>query len=147
MAAKADPAGTAGSLGGYIEAAKDKVGQKWNSSEVTGSIPAGATVYIQFVIRRSGSHAAPIMETSSGFSSLDDSCLGAVNQVKAFDHLPQSYSGDSLTVVYHCTYSGPTTSKLAQDSSRPPAQEPAPHAAADTAHSVQESTPAGAVSN
>ena len=118
-------------LGGYIEAAKNKVAEKWDSSEVAASTPAGATVYIQFAIRRSGAHAAPIMETSSGSSSLDNSCLGAVNRIQTFDHLPRSYSGDSLTVVYHCTYPGSSTTKVAQDSSQPPAQEPAPHAAAD----------------
>jgi len=121
----------AAQLGGYIEAAKNKVAEKWDLSEVTGNPAAGATVYIQFAIRRSGTHAAPIMETSSGSSSLDNSCLGAVNRIPAFDHLPKSYSGDSLTVVYHCTYPGSTTTKVAQDSSDQPAQQPAPHAAAD----------------
>jgi TonB family protein len=124
----------ASQLGGYIEAAKNRVAEKWDLSEVAGNTPAGATVYIQFAIRRSGTHAAPIMETSSGSSSLDSSCLGAVNRIQTFDHLPKSYSGDSLTVVYHCTYSGSNTTKVAQDSSQPPAQEAAPHAAADAGH-------------
>ena len=118
-------------LGAYIEAAKTRVAETWDASEVAGTIPVGATVYIQFAIRRAGNHAAPIMETSSGYSSLDDSCLGAVNRIATFDHLPKGYSGDSLTVVYHCTYPGSPTTKLAQDSSVPPAQESAPHAAAN----------------
>jgi TonB family protein len=124
----------ASQLGGYLEAAKNKVAEKWDLSEVAGNTPAGATVYIQFAIRRSGTHAAPIMETSSGSSSLDNSCLGAVNRIQTFDHLPKSYSGDSLTVVYHCTYSGSSTTKVAQDSSQPAVQEPAAHAAADAGH-------------
>jgi TonB family protein len=124
----------ASQLGGYIEAAKSKVAEKWDSSEVAGNTPAGATVYIQFAIRRTGTHAAPIMETSSGSTSLDSSCLGAVNRIQTFDHLPRSYSGDSLTVVYHCTYSGSSTTKVAQDSSESPVQEPAAHAAADAGH-------------
>jgi len=137
----------ASQLGGYIEAAKNKVAEKWDSSEVAGSTPAGATVYIQFAIRRSGTHAAPIMETSSGSSSLDNSCLGAVSRIQTFDHLPKSYSGDSLTVVYHCTYPGSPTTKVAQDSSQPPAQEPAPHAAADGGHGVQQPTNGSVASN
>jgi hypothetical protein len=87
------------------------------------------------------------METSSGSSSLDNSCLGAVNRIQTFDHLPKSYSGDSLTVVYHCTYPGSTTTKVAQDSSQPPAQEPAPHAAADGGHGVQQPTNGSVASN
>ena len=112
-------------LGGYIEAAKNKVAQKWNSSEVAAGTPAGATVYIQFAIQRRGNHEVPTMETSSGHSSLDVSCLRAVNRIQTFDRLPQAYSGDSLTVLYHCTYTGPTTAKFAQESA--PVQQPAPH--------------------
>jgi TonB family protein len=102
-------------LGGYIEAAKNRVAQKWNSSEVAGNTPAGATVYIQFAIRRRGNHGVPTMETSSGYSSLDVSCLRAVSQIRTFDHLPQRYSGESLTVLYHCTYPGSATTKFAED--------------------------------
>jgi hypothetical protein len=125
----------ASQLSGYIEGAKNQVAQKWNLSEVAGSTPAGATVYIQFAIRRRGSHEVPTMETSSGYPSLDASCLRAVNQIRTFDHLPQRYSGDSLTVLYHCTYPGST--KLAEDSSVPPVQQPS-YAPADAVHGVQQ---------
>jgi TonB family protein len=121
-------------LGAYIEAAKSKVAEKWDSSDVAGSIPAGATVYIQFAIRRSGNHAAPIMETTSGYSSLDTSCLGAVDRIDTFDRLPKSYSGDSLTVVYHCTYPGSATTKFAQDASLPAVQQPPPSGPVDGVH-------------
>ncbi len=111
-------------LNGYIEAAKSKVAQKWNSSEVAGDTPVGATVYIQFAIRRRGNHEVPTLETSSGYSSLDASCLRAVDRIRTFDHLPRSYNGDSLTVLYHCSYPGSSTTKFAQDSILPPAQQP-----------------------
>ena len=110
-------------LDAYIEAAKTKVAQKWNSSEVADGTPAGATVYIQFGIRRRGTHEVPTMETSSGYSSLDASCLRAVERIRTFDHLPASYSGDSLTVLYHCTYPGSSTVKLAEDSTVTPTQQ------------------------
>ncbi len=125
-------------LDGYIEAAKNKVAQKWNSSEVDGSIPAGATVYIQFAIRRRGSHEVPTMETSSGYSSLDASCLRAVDRIRTFDHLPNSYSGDSLIVLYHCTYPGSPTTKLAQDSTLPPAQQAPDASAVDGVRDAQQ---------
>jgi TonB family protein len=125
-------------LDGYIESAKTKVAQKWDSSDVAGSIPAGATVYIQFAIRRRGSHEAPTMETSSGYSSLDASCLRAVDRIRTFDHLPRSYNGDSLTVLYHCTYPGSPTTGLAQDSILPPVQQPPNDGPVDVVHSVQQ---------
>jgi TonB family protein len=134
-------------LGAYIEAAKNKVAQKWDSSEVTGSIPAGATVYIQFAIRRRGNHEAPTMETSSGYSSLDVSCLGAVNQIQTFDQLPRSYKGESLTVVYHCTYQGSSTTKLAQDSILPPVQQAPPSGPVDDVHGAQKPASDSVVNN
>jgi TonB family protein len=110
-------------LGGYTEAAKNKVAQKWELSEVAGSTPAGATVYIQFAIRRRGDHEVPTVQTPSGFLSLDVSCLAAVDQIQTFGPLPKAFSGDSLTVLYHCTYPGSSTAKLAQGSSLPAVQQ------------------------
>jgi TonB family protein len=124
-------------LGGYIEAVKNQVAQEWNSAEVAGSTAAGATVYIQFAIRRRGNHGVPTMETSSGYSSLDVSCLRAVDRVRNFDHLPRHYTGDSLTVLYHCTYPGSPTTKFAQDSILPPVQQPPPYDPVDSVHDVQ----------
>jgi hypothetical protein len=60
--------------------------------------------------------------------------LGAVDRIDTFDHLPKSYSGDSLTVVYHCTYPGPPTTKFAQDSSLPAVQQPPPSGPVDSVH-------------
>ncbi len=125
MSPRPEPRERLGSLlGGYIEVAKSKVAEKWDPSEVAGSTPAGATVYIQFSIRRRGNHEAPTMETSSGYSSLDVSCLRAVDRVQTFDHFPKSYDGESLTVLYHCTYPGSSSAKFAQDSFLPPVQSP-----------------------
>jgi TonB C terminal len=125
-------------LDGYIEAAKNKVAQKWDSSDVAGSIPAGATVYLQFAVRRRGNHEVPTIETSSGYSSLDASCLRAVDRIRTFDHLPRSYNGDSLTVLYHCTYPGSPTTKFAQDSNLPPVQQPGPFGPVDGVRGVQQ---------
>ena len=148
MPPRREPGESLGSqLGGYIEAAKNQVAQKWNSSEVAGNTPAGATVYIQFAIGRRGSHGVPTMETSSGYSSLDVSCLRAVNQIRTFDRLPKRYSGDSLTVLYHCTYSGSPTTKFAQDSILPPVQQPSPYGPVDDIHGAQQPTNDTVVTN
>jgi hypothetical protein len=47
------------------------------------------------------------METSSGYPSLDSSCLRSVERIETFGHLPLGY--DKMTVLHHCTYSGPPT--------------------------------------
>jgi TonB family protein len=159
--AKPEPVESLGSqLGGYAEEAKNKVGQEWDLSEVAGSTPAGATVYIQFSIGRRGKHEVPTVETPSGYLSLDVSCLAAVDRIETFGPLPSGYSGSSLTVLYHCTYPGPATAgpatagpatpssatsgspatKLAQDSTLPPGR-------ADGVHGAQPTTSAAAVHN
>jgi hypothetical protein len=135
------------SLSGYIEAAKNQVAQKWNTSEVAGGTPVGATVYIQFAIRRRGTHEVPTMETSSGYPSLDASCLRAVDRIRAFDRLPRRYSGDSLTVLYHCTYPGSPTTGFAQDSTTPPLQPPPAHGPVDTVHGGQQPAKGTVVTN
>jgi len=121
----------AAQLTGYIEAVKNGVTQKWDLSEVATGTPAGATVYIQFAVRRHGNHVVPTVETSSGSSSLDASCLRAINRAQPFGHFPDSYTGESLTVLYHCTYSGLPGVKVAQDSIQPSVQQPAPNVAVD----------------
>jgi TonB family protein len=105
-----------GALGDYIVTAKSQVAQNWNSLEVTGTVPAGATTYIQFVIFPRGNHDVPMTETSSGYSSLDSSCLRAVQRIKTFAHLPRGYS-NHMTMFYQCTYPGApkTTSEPAED--------------------------------
>jgi hypothetical protein len=139
-------------LSGYIESAKNQVTQKWSASEVAGGTPPGATVYIQFAIRRRGNHEVPAMETSSGYPSLDASCLRAVDRIRTFGHLPTRYSGDSLIVLYHCTYPGSSTpgsstTTFAQDSISPPVQHPPAHGSVDAAHGGQQSTKGTVVTN
>jgi hypothetical protein len=121
----------AAQLTSYIEAVKNGVTGKWNLSEVSASTPAVATVYIQFAVRRQGNHVVPTVETSSGSSSLDASCLRAINRAQPFGHFPNSYTGESLTVLYHCTYPGSPGLKVAQDSMQPSLQQPAPNVAVD----------------
>lgn len=130
----------ASQLAGYIAGVKDTVSQKWNLSEVAASTPAGATVYIQFAVRRRGNHQVPTVETSSGSSSLDASCVRAVSRNQAFGHFPNSYTGDSLTVLYHCTYPGSAGIKSTQDSSQPPVQQPTAQIAGDGVPRVQPPT-------
>jgi hypothetical protein len=134
-------------LGRYIEGAKNQVAQKWSSSEVAAGTPAGATVYIQFAIRQRGTHEVPTMETSSGYPSLDASCLRAVERIRTFDHLPRRYSGESLIVLYHCTYPGSSTTTFAQDSISQTVQQPPVHGSVDAVHGGQQLTKGAVVTN
>jgi TonB family protein len=116
-----------GALSNYLEAAKSKVRQSWDSSEITGTVPVGATVYIQFVVFPHGNHDVPMTETSSGYTSLDSSCLRAVERIKTFGHLPRGYDSNHMTMFYQCTYPG----AAAVPSSPAAASDHAPESAHD----------------
>lgn len=90
----------------YMEAVKSRVTQNFHSSEVLGNTPAGSTVFVQFVIGRDGDLADPTVKASSGYSSLDESCLQALKRAENFGKLPEGYQESSLKVIYHCTYPG-----------------------------------------
>lgn len=93
-------------FGWYVNVIKTRVQQNWLLPEVAASTPAGATVYIQFSIRRDGTTSDISIATSSGYPSLDTSCLRAVQRVDTFGALPSGYDQGTLSVLYHCTYPG-----------------------------------------
>jgi protein TonB len=93
-------------FGWYVDVIKGKVAQNWYLPEVEPSTPAGATVYIQFTVARDGSPSNIAMATPSGSSSLNSSCLHAVQRVDTFGPLPPGYNQSTLNVLYHCTYPG-----------------------------------------
>ena len=93
-------------FGWYVDVIKRKVAQNWLLPEVATGTPVGATVYIQFSVGRDGSVSGARIATSSGSSSLDSSCLHAVERVDTFGVLPSGYIDSSLSVLYHCTYPG-----------------------------------------
>jgi len=90
----------------YIEAVKSRVTQNFHSSEVIGNIPAGSTVFVQFLVGRDGALGNPTVKASSGYPSLDESCLRALTRAENFGKLPEGYQESSLKVLYHCTYPG-----------------------------------------
>ena len=52
------------------------------------------------------------MKASSGYPSLDESCLHALKRVENFGKLPEGYQESSLRVLYHCTYPGSSVKSL-----------------------------------
>jgi periplasmic protein TonB len=93
-------------FGWYVDVIKGKVAQNWYLPEVEQTTPVGATVYIQFTVARDGTPNNISMATPSGSSSLNSSCLHAVQRVDTFGPLPPGYNQSTLNVLYHCTYPG-----------------------------------------
>jgi TonB family protein len=90
-------------FGWYVDQVKARVAQNWYLSEVSDDTPSGATVYVQFQIGKNGDPTDVSVQTSSGHSSLDQSCVKAVERTDNFGPLPTGYKEDSLNVLYHCT--------------------------------------------
>lgn len=90
----------------YVELIRRKTAQNWLTQEVSTSTPAGARVYLSFVVARDGSPSQVRIAQSSGSPSLDTSCLRAVQRVDTYGPLPGGYNGSSLSVSYYCEEPG-----------------------------------------
>ena len=90
----------------YVDAINRKMSQNWYRGEVDPRTPKGTRVFLDFTIHRDGTPAANDVkvERSSGSSTLDRSCMRAVQRVDTFGALPGGYSGNSLNVSYYCEY-------------------------------------------
>jgi protein TonB len=90
----------------YVDIIKRKTAQNWLIQEVAAGTPAGARVYLSFVISRDGSPGQVRIAQSSGSPSLDSSCLRAVQRVDSYGPLPGGYNGSTLSVSYYCEEPG-----------------------------------------
>ena len=89
---------------GYVTAVNNLMSQNWYRSEVNAATPKGSRVYLAFTINRDGSVTGERIAQSSGSSTLDYSCLQAVERVQNFPPLPGGYNQSTLRVSYYCEY-------------------------------------------
>ena len=86
----------------YADVIHNRISRNLNPSTVVNT-PVGATAKIGFTISREGSPQSVSLVATSGYSSLDFSCVNAVQQVKTFGP-PEGGTKDSLNVIYDCSY-------------------------------------------
>jgi len=86
----------------YVDVIRRKTAQNWLQREVAPETPAGARVYLSFVVSRDGSPSQVRIAQSSGSPTLDSSCLRAVQRVDTYGPLPPGYNGSTLSVSYYC---------------------------------------------
>jgi TonB family protein len=86
----------------YEDEIHSKISRNLNTSKVVNT-PVGATAVIAFTISREGSPQGVSLFSSSGYPSLDYSCVNAVGQVKTFGP-PEGGTKESLSVRYDCAY-------------------------------------------
>jgi protein TonB len=91
-------------FGWYVEIIKRKVSQNWNRYEVDSRTPRGATAEVYFRVNRQGAPSNFKINTTSGSSTLDQSCLRATERVDTFGDLPRDSNDQWLDVIYDCTY-------------------------------------------
>ncbi|MGO8934208.1 MAG: TonB C-terminal domain-containing protein [Terracidiphilus sp.] len=88
----------------YVDQINRKMSQTWDKGQVDPRTPKGARVILDFMIYRDGSHSRPQLDTSSGSTTLDNSCLLGVQRVDTFGQLPSNYNQSTLKVSYYCEY-------------------------------------------
>ena len=104
----------------YGDVIHNSISRNFNPATVLNT-PAGATAVIGFTISREGSPQSVSLFASSGYASLDLSCVNAVRQVTTFGP-PGGGTKDGLNVIYDCSYHQ-------QDGQQPPQKVSAPDAA------------------
>lgn len=88
----------------YVQQINNRMAQDWYKSEVNLATPHGSKSYITFMINRDGTVTNPRLAQTSGSTTLDYSCLHAVQRVQAFPPLPPGYRESTLGVTYYCEY-------------------------------------------
>ena len=88
----------------YVQQINNRMAQNWYKQEVNPATPRGSKAYITFMITRDGSVENPRLAQTSGSSTLDYSCLHAVQRIQSFPPLPPGYRESTLGVTYYCEY-------------------------------------------
>lgn len=88
----------------YVDQINRLMSQNWDRRQVDPRTPKGGRVYLMWSINRDGSHTRPVLDTSSGSPTLDNSCMLAAQRVESFGPLPSAYNQSTLKVSYYCEY-------------------------------------------
>ena len=89
----------------YVQEVQSKIREKWVTSEQVDPYGQSARrVCLRFDINRRGEPSNIRIVQSSGVSLLDDSAVGAVNQVSSFGPLPPGYERDKASVLFWFDY-------------------------------------------
>jgi TonB family protein len=108
----------------YGDVIHNRISRNLNSSTLVDT-PVGATAKIGFTISREGSPQSVSLFETSGYPSLDFSCVNAVRQVTTFGP-PEGGTKDSLNVLYDCSYPLQDGQQVPQKTSAPVANSAQP---------------------
>ena len=108
----------------YGDMIHNSISRNLNPSTVVNT-PAGATAVIGFTISREGSPQSVSLYASSGYPSLDSSCVNAVRQVTTFGS-PEGGTKDGLNVIYDCSYHQQDAQQAPQKTNAPVANSVEP---------------------
>jgi TonB family protein len=108
----------------YADVIHNRISSNLNPSTILNT-PVGATAVIEFTISRQGSPQSVSLFATSGYPSLDLSCVNAVQQVTTFGP-PEGGTKDSLNVTYDCSYHLQDDQPVPQETSAPVAKSAPP---------------------
>jgi hypothetical protein len=108
----------------YGDVIHNRISRNLKPSTVVNT-PVGATAEIGFTISREGSPQSVFLFATSGYTSLDSSCVNAVRQVTTFGP-PEGGTKDSLNVIYDCSNPQQDGQQVPQETSAPVANSAEP---------------------
>jgi len=87
-------------FGYYVDMLKQKVAQKWRTSDVDPRIRSAPPAIVTFTIRRDGSISSVRLEQTSGNFALDASAQRAIADAAPFPPLPAAFDKNDVSIEF-----------------------------------------------
>jgi protein TonB len=89
---------------GYMRMLKDKIERIWRYPREAAILGISGDLYIRFSIKRDGSVGTIELVRTSGYRSLDEAAMKAIEDGEPFWPLPPDWESDDLTITGHFIY-------------------------------------------
>jgi TonB family protein len=91
----------------YMEQMRERIYQSFSNYErVDENVPPGNSAEMWFDVNRDGSLSNVRVGKPSGWDSLDNACMHAVQRTETVGALPEDYKLRALPATFACTYTG-----------------------------------------
>jgi protein TonB len=89
---------------GYMRMLKERIESLWKYPKGAARLRHSGALRIKFVIKRDGTLDSVNLLKTSGYNSLDEAAMKALEKASPYWPLPEDWEGDSLEITGHFIY-------------------------------------------